>query len=288
MREQLVDWEALCRHPQVETLVELALAEDLGTGDVTTQAIFRAPRRARARLLARTPTVMCGAPLARDILRRLDPAVELHAETAEGEEVGSGATLLTLEADVRSLLTGERVMLNFLMRCCGVADGTRQAVGRLPMGVRARVYDTRKTMPGWRLLDKAAVRIGGGANHRVGLFDGVIIKDNHIAAAGSISAALAKVRERVGRRLPIEIEIDRLDQLDEALAGEPDVILLDNFDEAMLTEAVRRVGGRVELEASGGITIERLAAVAATGVDRISMGALTHSARPADLSLELE
>ncbi len=283
-----VDWQVILGHPEVQTLVALAIAEDVGTGDATTEAIFPAPRPARARIVSRGRTVVAGLPVAEIVFRYFDRNVGFVARAGDGETVEAGAVLCELEGDLRSILTAERCALNFLMRLCGVATAAAEAVARIPEGARARIYDTRKTVPGWRRLDKAAVRAGGGENHRMGLHDMVLIKDNHVAAMGSVTTAVERARRKHGARIPVEVEIDRLDQLDEALAAGPDMILCDNFGDDDLREAVRRTAGRVQLEASGGITLDRLAAVARTGVDRISMGALTHSARPADLSLEVE
>jgi len=281
------DWQAVLAHPEVQTLIALAIAEDVGAGDATTRAVFRDPRRVRARIVSRSRTVVAGLAVAEIVFRYFDREIQFSARCADGERVEADATLCDLEGDLRGILTGERCALNFLMRLCGVASATAAAVAAIPPATRARIYDTRKTTPGWRRLDKAAVRAGGGENHRMGLYDAILIKDNHVAAAGSVAAAVALAHEYQGGRLPVEVEIDRLDQLDEAIATGPDIILLDNFVEVDMTEAVRRVAGRIPLEASGGITVERIAAVASTGVDRISIGAITHSARPADLSLEI-
>lgn len=281
-----VNWNEILSDGSVEVLLELALREDLGTGDATTQSIFRAPKKVRGTLGARQETVVCGGPLIGAILRRFDPEAEIRALVGEGEIAGAGVVIAEIEADVRFLLSTERVMLNFLMRCCGVASAARRAVEALPAGSTAKIYDTRKTMPGWRRLDKAAVSTGGAENHRFGLFDAMMIKDNHIAAAGSISAAIRAARAWAGTRLTLEVEVDTLEQFDEALAEKPDIILLDNFTTDELREAVKRNTGAVILEASGGITLATIPAVGATGVDRISMGALTHSAVPADLGLD--
>lgn len=281
-----VDWPALLAHPDTQTLLELALREDIGPGDVTTAAIFPAPQAVRGHLMARTATVACGGPLAAHLLRRFDPAARFTPGVPDGTAVDAGTRLGWFEADVRAVLTLERTLLNFMMRLCGVAQAAHAAV-RAVAGSRAKIYDTRKTMPGWRGLDKAAVRTGGAENHRVGLFDAVLIKDNHVAAAGSVRDAVARARDAATPGMVVEVEIDTLSQLDEALQSGPDIILLDNFSDADLRLAVQRTAGRLPLEASGGVTLARLPALAMTGVDRISMGALTHSARPADLSLEL-
>ncbi|MBC7794105.1 MAG: carboxylating nicotinate-nucleotide diphosphorylase [Clostridia bacterium] len=280
------DWRPVLEHADVQLLIDLALREDLGSGDVTTQAIFRAPQQATVNVVSRTPTVACGQALAETIFHRLDPYVRCSGAYHDGDLVPAGATMFAVTGDVRALLTAERTVVNFLMRLCGVAANTRRAVGEIPLGAKARVFDTRKTLPGWRQLDKMAVRVGGGANHRIGLFDAVLIKDNHIAAAGSITKAIEAARTWTRGRMQIEVEIDRLDQLDEALLAKADIILLDNFDTASMKRAVEITAGRAELEASGGLTHDKLAEVAATGVDRISLGALTHTVVPADLALD--
>lgn len=281
-----VDWPTLLEHPHVQTLLQLALDEDVGDGDVTTQSIFREPAQVEASLVARSETVACGLPIIEELVQRLDPDARVTLNVEDGQRVPSMTPMAILHGDVRAILTAERPILNFLMRLCGVAHLTRQAVSQLPVGSHTKILDTRKTMPGWRHLDKAAVLTGGGANHRVGLYDGVIIKDNHIAAAGSLARAVAAARELAKPGVFVEVEVDTLAQLDEALAAEPDLILIDNFSLDDMRRAVERTAGRIPLEASGGMTLERIAEVAATGVDRISMGLLTHSALPADLALD--
>ncbi len=287
MTQTAVDWHALISLREVQQLVAVAIAEDVGTGDVTTQAIFAEPVQARARIISRTPTVVTGLPMAELVFRYFDVSCTLLPKVEDGGMVEPGGALCELTADLRAILTGERCALNFLMRLCGIATAARAAVTAVPSGSKTRIYDTRKTLPGWRRLDKAAVRAGGAENHRAGLYDAVLIKDNHVAGAGSVGRAVQLARARAARTLVVEVEIDRLDQLDEALDAGPDIILLDNFTDADLALAVRRADGRVELEASGGVTLARLPSLAATGVDRVSMGALTHTVRPADLSLEI-
>jgi nicotinate-nucleotide pyrophosphorylase (carboxylating) len=283
-----VDWTALCGHREVETLVGLAIAEDVGDGDITTQAVFRRGHRVRGRFLARSETVVCGVPLADQILRRFDADAVLSDIQPEGTSVAAGDTLFAVECDVCALLAAERCVLNFLMRLCGVAANARRATSALPPGSRTRVLDTRKTVPGWRRLDKAAVLTGGADNHRFGLFDAVLIKDNHIEAAGSVTHAVRQARDHAGPTVLVEVEIDRIDQLEAAIEAGADIVLLDNFDLEGMRAAVTAAAGRVSLEASGGVTEDRIAAIAATGVDRISLGALTHSVMPPDLSLDLE
>ena len=291
-RPDLVDWDGLLREPDVQILIELALREDIGATDVTTVAIFDAAQQVRAAIVTRSETVVCGLPLAESIFQRVDNSIAFTAVIGEGSPAKAGTILAELSGDVRGLLTAERCALNFLMRLCGIAMAARAAAGAVPDGCRAQIYDTRKTTPGWRHLDKAAVRVGGAQNHRFGLYDAVLIKDNHIAAASSVAQAvqLAKAyTKRMGHRdMTIEVEIDSLSQLNEALEAEPDIILLDNFDLDDLRTAVAQAEGRAILEASGGVTLRTIPEVARTGVGRISMGALTHTVRPADLSLEIE
>ncbi len=283
----LIDWPELISHPEVQALIALAIAEDVGDADVTTSALFTEPRRARAKVVCREAAVVAGLPVAEVIFRYFDHGLSFRGLARDGEALAAGSVLFELEASLAALLTAERVALNFLMRLCGVATATRHAVDELPPATKARIYDTRKTTPGWRRLEKAAVRAGGGCNHRLGLHDAVLIKDNHLAALGSLTEAVHKARAAYGDRYEIEVEIDSLAQLEEALASAPDIILLDNFCCADMEEAVRRAAGRVTLEASGGLVASDISAVAKTGVERISMGAITHSAKPIDLSLEV-
>lgn len=281
-----IDWSSLLDDANVQTLIDLALREDIGTGDATTHSVFPSSMQAQADVVARSATVACGMPLIAEIVRRFDPDAIVEDLRPDGTRVHAGSALASIRGDVRAILTCERVILNFLMRLCGIATLSRRAVDALPSGCRARIFDTRKTMPGWRRLDKAAVATGGAHNHRHGLFDGVIIKDNHIAAAGSIAQAVEAARRNVAKGMVIQVEVDTLEQLEEALSANPDLILLDNFSLEMMRTAVARTAGRIPLEASGGLTVERVAEVALTGVDRISMGALTHSATPVDIALD--
>jgi len=265
----------------------MALDEDVGSGDVTTGSIFTAATPVAGTILTRGDTIVCGLPLAAELFRRVDAGVALVAKVGEGEHAAAGDSIAAVRGDVRGILTGERCVLNFLMRLCGIATAAHAAASAIPKDCRARIYDTRKTTPGWRTLEKAAVRTGGAFNHRVGLFDAVLIKDNHVAAAGSVGESVRRARAHVGDSMPVEVEIDSLDQLDEALGAGPDIVLLDNFSFDDMRAAVAQTNGRAELEASGGITLTTIPEVARTGVDRISLGALTHTVRPADLSLEL-
>ncbi len=274
---------------QVDALIRLALDEDLGTGDQTTLATIPADAHGRAEVVAKAPLVLAGLPFFSRVFALLDPAVTVTALAAEGAQVAPGTRVAELDGPTRSLLAGERTALNILQRLCGTATVTRQYVDAVA-GTGARVTDTRKTTPGMRLMQKAAVAAGGGANHRFGLDSGVLIKDNHIAACGSLTAAVTRARERAPHLLKIEVEATTLQQVDEAVAAGADIILLDNMSTAMMADAVRRVrasGRPVLLEASGNLTLARLREVAETGVDFLSVGALTHSAPAADLSLEI-
>jgi nicotinate-nucleotide pyrophosphorylase (carboxylating) len=222
-----------------------------------------------------------------EVFRQVDPSIRVTLSAAEGATLPARTVAGQVVGSARSILSGERVALNILQRLCGVATATRRAVDAV-RGTKARIVDTRKTTPGLRALEKAAVRAGGGTNHRFGLFDGILIKDNHVAALGSVQGAIAEARTQAHHLLKIECEVTTLEQLDEALSANADVVLLDNMSLEQMAEAVKRTRGRALLEASGNMTLERLPAVAATGVDLISMGALTHSARAADISLEWE
>lgn len=268
----------------LDAVIVLALAEDVGAGDATTDAIVPEDASGLASIVAREAGVICGLEAAAAVFRRLDPAARFQALVTDGAFV-SPQPVARIEASLRAILTGERTALNLLQRMSGIATVTRAHVEEVD-GTGVEVLDTRKTAPGLRALDKYAVACGGGTNHRRGLDDAILIKDNHVAVAGGVSAAV-----RLARRsspLPIEVEVDTLDQLDEALAAAPDAILLDNMDPPALREAVRRTNGRCRLEASGGITLQTIRAVAETGVDAISVGALTHSVAALDVSLEVE
>src|SRR5947208_5488029 len=270
----------------MDDLVERALAEDVGTGDVTTEATVPAGARARATITQKAPGVVYGLDVAEAVFRRLDPEVRAERLVDEGVWRDDGGPVLRVEGSARALLTGERTALNFLQRLSGVATAAARAA-RAVEGTGATVLDTRKTTPGLRALEKAAVAAGGAGNHRAGLYDMVLIKENHIAAAGGIGAAVRAARERAPG-LPLEVEVRDLTEIDEALAAGADRLLLDNMAPAELRDAVAHVAGRARLEASGGVTFETLKEIADTGVDWVSVGALTHSAAALDLSLLLE
>lgn len=265
-------------------LIALALEEDIGPGDVTSLLI--APDQiGSASVLARTALVLAGSEAFIEVFRQVDPEVRVAFSMADGAEVPPGTIVGTVEGRSRSLLAGERTALNLLQRLCGVASMARRAVAAVA-GTKARVVDTRKTTPGMRALEKNAVRAGGATNHRIGLFDGVLIKDNHVRAAGGVGPAIRAARPNAHHLLRIECEVTTLTELEEALAERADVILLDNMTAATMRRAVEITAGRAVLEASGGVTVARLPEIAATGVDLISMGALTHSAPAADIALE--
>ena len=272
--------------PEVlERVVAAALAEDVGEGDVTTEATVASEAVGTAEILVKEPGVVCGLGVAEAVFRALDPDIRFEPLVREGAVIDRATAVALVAGPERAILTGERVALNFLGRLSGVATLTKRYVDAVA-GTGAAILDTRKTTPGLRALEKHAVSCGGGRNHRFGLDDGVLVKDNHLRAAGSVSKAVESVRGATV--LPIEVECDRLEQVSEALDVGVDAILLDNMTLDELSSAVALVGGRARLEASGGVTLENVRAVAETGVDEISVGALTHSARSLDVSLELK
>jgi len=274
-------------------LVELALAEDLGAaGDRTSSALIPADQPGRAAFVARTAGVAAGLPAAALVCAAVDPTIEFTPAVADGSRLNRGVVLATVAGSLRSILAAERTALNFLQRLSGVASLTQRYADAVA-GTRAAVLDTRKTTPGWRLLEKYAVRMGGGTNHRVGLYDGVLIKDNHLAGlGGDVRRAVELARAAPGNAgLPVEVEVDTLDQLEHALAAKADIVLLDNMPPDQMRAAVARrdaVSPGTKLESSGGINLDTIAAAAATGVDRISVGALTHSAPALDIALDYQ
>ncbi len=275
-----------------QVLIDLTLVEDLNGGtDLTCSALIRPDERAAVQVVARRRGVLAGEPLGRMVFATLDPDVDWAAERQDGDVLEPGSVVATVTGRLASLLTGERTMLNFLTHLSGIASLTRQFV-EAAAGTRAQILDTRKTLPGWRALQKYAVRCGGGTNHRMGLYDGVLIKDNHLAAwteGHSIAEAVGTARQRSPTGIGIEVEVDTLDQLVDALRGRPEIVLLDNMSPAQLRSAVELRDAQapgVLLEASGGITLETVAEVARTGVERISIGGLTHSAPALDLAFD--
>ncbi|MGQ9801116.1 MAG: carboxylating nicotinate-nucleotide diphosphorylase [Candidatus Saccharicenans sp.] len=274
---------------RVDQLIDLALAEDLPAGDITTEAVVPAGEQARAVFLAKQNGVLAGIEVAARVFIRLDPDVEFRKKLEDGQEFERGQLLAEVSGRAASLLQAERTVLNFLQRLSGIASLTRSFVNEI-RGTRAHILDTRKTTPGWRALEKYAVRMGGGCNHRMSLSEMVLIKDNHIRIAGGISPALKKAREHLQVRnlggVKIEVEATSLDEVREALENGADWIMLDNMSVEEIKAAVSLVAGRVPLEVSGQVNLETVRNVAMTGVDYISVGALTHSFRSADISLE--
>lgn len=271
----------------IDRIIENALAEDIHTGDITTLAVVRQGGEARAIIKAKEEMVLAGIRVAARVFSLLDERIAFTPHFADGDLLASGDLIAELRGDASVLLQGERVALNLLQRMCGIATLTARYAEAV-RGTRARVVDTRKTTPGLRVLEKYSVRVGGGTNHRTGLYDGVLIKENHIAAAGGITEAVRRARNYIPHTLKIEIETETLPQVAEALAAGADIIMLDNMDLAAIREAVALIGGRALVEASGGVNLDTIRGIAETGVDIISVGALTHSARAMDISMLLE
>lgn len=266
-------------------LVRRALAEDFGWGDVTTEAIIDREQKARGLIIAKSTCVLAGVDIAVEAFRQLDPAAQISIRRTDGQVCTPGTEVAEIRGHATALLTAERTALNFLQRLCGIASLTRQFVD-LADG-RITVLDTRKTTPILRALEKYAVRAGGGVNHRSGLDDGILIKDNHVRLAGSVGGAVAAMK-KANREMPTEVEAQSLAQVDEALEAGADIILLDNLSTEEIIDAVQRCRGRAKTEISGGVTLQRMPELAATGADCVSVGALTHSAPAADLSFEIE
>ncbi|MBI5535317.1 MAG: carboxylating nicotinate-nucleotide diphosphorylase [Deltaproteobacteria bacterium] len=269
-------------------IIERALLEDLGSGDITTEATVEAGAQAMAIAVARSPLVVCGGDVFCAVFKRLDASIQFESLVEDGQRVERGAHLWKLRGPARAILMGERVALNLTQRMSGVATLTRAFVDALPAGSPTRVVDTRKTTPGLRALERYAVRVGGGRNHRDNLSSAVLIKDNHIVAAGGIESAVKRARERAPHTSRIEIEVANLAELDTALALGCEIIMIDNFSHADMLEAVKRGKGKAILEVSGGVKLDRIRDLASAGVDVISAGALTHSAPAADIALDME
>jgi nicotinate-nucleotide pyrophosphorylase (carboxylating) len=267
-------------------LIRLALEEDIGSGDVTTDALIESERMARAVIFAKESLLLAGLLVAQEVFITLDPATAFETTFRDGDRVETGDEILTVRGRLRPLLSGERTALNFLQRLSGISTLARQYVDRVA-GSKARLTDTRKTTPGWRSLEKYAVKVGGADNHRFGLYDGILIKDNHIEACGGIRGAVAKLRSARDPSQEIEVEASDLEQVNEALESGADIIMLDNMDLTDIRKAVSIVKGRALVEVSGGVTLDRLAEIADSGVDIISIGALTHSARAVDISMRV-
>lgn len=275
------------QNPFIVDLIKRALEEDIWTGDITTEAVIPAERQAVGRVWTKVDGVIAGLPLLKQVFLQLDPTLEVELLVNDGFVATAGSALASISGSARSILQGERVALNFLQRLSGIATRTSRLAEPIKF-YQGRIVDTRKTTPGLRMLEKYAVRMGGGYNHRFGLYDAVLIKDNHIAVAGSIKEAVAAVRRRVGHTTKIEVEVESLEQLNEALESRADIIMLDNMSMDMMKEAVKLAHGKAILEASGGITEENIVEVAKTGVDYISIGGITHSIKALDISLDIE
>lgn len=275
----------LFNNPQVESIIDLALNEDIGTGDITTISTIPDDKTAHGRFIAKEDMVICGIELARHIFAKVDNTIEFNSSYTDGETVKKGNIIATVCGNAQNVLTAERTALNFMQRLTGIATRTAAAVAEVS-GTKAKITDTRKTTPGMRVLEKYAVRIGGGTNHRFNLADGVLIKDNHIAVSGGIKNAVANARNTIPHTLKIEVEVETKEQLEEALDAGADIIMLDNMTNEQMAECVKLIGGKALVEASGNMGEKSLRDVAATGVDIISIGALTHTVRAADISLK--
>ncbi len=285
------DAGAMVSGQQVLSIVRRALEEDLPWGDITTETLVPAEVQSSGRFICKDDGVVCGLAVVAAVFRELDPSLEFLARVHDGQQVAGGAVIAEVRGRTRPILTGERTALNLLQRMSGIATETARYVAAV-LGSGATIVDTRKTAPGLRVLDKYAVRCGGGSNHRFCLSDGVLVKDNHVAALGersgeALTSALQAARASMPHTTRLEVEVDRLDQIAFALAGGADIILLDNMDPEQLGQAVELIAGRALTEASGGVTLESVAAIARSGVDLISVGALTHSVKALDVGLDL-
>ena len=269
-----------------EKLIDSALSEDIGAGDITTDNLVAPGQTGTAIILAKEPMVLAGLAVATRVFEKLDPGLQIDTRYADGDELMVGSQIMSLAGHLGPLLRGERTALNFLQRMSGIATHVRlyaAAVSKYPV----RLVDTRKTTPGWRVLEKYAVRVGGAANHRMGLYDGVLIKDNHIAACGSITTAVTRVRANISHLAKIEVEVGTLDEVAEALGAGAEVIMLDNMNLDEIRAAVAQINRRAIVEVSGNVSLEKLPALAQTCVDIISVGALTHQARSVDISMRI-
>lgn len=269
---------------EIDRIIRTALEEDIGLGDITTEVTVASETQARAELVAKEDFVLSGIDVAAQVFKTVDAGVDFEPLLQDGCQVRKGEVLAWLRGSAASLLQGERVALNLLQRMCAIATLTGRYVAAVE-GTRATIVDTRKTVPGLRVLDKYSVRMGGGRNHRIGLFDGVLIKENHVAAAGGIAEAIGRAKQKLPHTLKIEIETRNFDEVEQALGAGADIIMLDNMSLDEMRSAVEMIDGRALVEASGGVNLETVGEIAATGVDIISVGALTHSIKAADISL---
>lgn len=272
---------------QIERIIELALDEDIQSGDITTEAIINKSQKTDAFIKAKEDGVIAGLPIAEKVFRKLDPDLIWNPLVNDGDKIKSSEILVKFSGKYSALLTAERTALNFLQRMSGIATQTNLFVSVIKDS-KTKILDTRKTIPGHRLLDKYAVKMGGGTNHRIGLYDLVMIKDNHIKVAGSITNAVAQIREKYGNKFRIEVETTNLDEVNEALKCNADIIMLDNMTNEAMDDAVKLINGRAQTEASGNMTIERIKSTAEIGVDFISIGMLTHSVKALDISMYIE
>lgn len=268
-------------------LIDLALKEDYGSGDITTDNLIDPALSGIGHMIAKEPLVVAGIDIVQQVFNHIDPDTAMTPNYADGDFIQKGETILTIKGSMRALLIGERTALNFLQRLSGIATLVRSYVDMLE-NKKVRLADTRKTTPGWRILEKYAVRVGGGDNHRMGLYDGVLIKDNHIAARGGIQQSIEQVRNKISHLIKIEIEVSDLEQVKEAVQAGADIIMLDNMDEDQIKKAVKLINGKAVIEVSGNVTKNDLPRLAETGVDIISVGALTHSARCVDISMRIK
>ena len=268
----------------IHPIIRRALAEDVGSGDITTLAVLTGREEGTAQAVAKSAMVVAGLDVFERTFHYFDPDIRFTACLPDGQKASRGEVLAEVSGKLQNILTAERVALNFFQRMCGIATTTRKYVEAVG-GLHAKILDTRKTVPGLRILDKYAVRVGGGFNHRFALYDGILIKDNHLALAGGISAALARVRGKIPHTLKVEVEVKNLGEVEEALGAGADVIMLDNMTIPAMKAAVALIGGRVPVEASGNVTLANVRQIAEVGVDFISVGALTHSVTAADISL---
>jgi len=268
-------------------IINLALKEDIGSGDVTTNLIVPDFQKGIAEIFVKEDGVIAGLSVANEVFKRLNNKITFRKFVKEGDKVSKGIKIAEVKGSLRTLLTGERTALNFLQRMSGIATFTAKFVAQLE-GLNTKILDTRKTVPCLRMLDKYSVKIGGGTNHRFGLYDMVLIKDNHIKAAGSITRAVQLIRKKLKKKMKIEVETANLDEVKEALSNKVDIIMLDNMSVEMMEQAVKLIGGKAKVEASGNVTLENVRKIALTGVDFISVGALTHSVKALDISMKIQ
>ncbi len=271
----------------IDDLIQLALQEDIGPGDITTDNLVAPHTQGKGVIVAKQDLVVAGLQVAEKVFTALAPRIDFEALCADGDQLLAGSTVVEIEAGLGALLKGERTALNFLQRLSGIATQARAFVGEVA-GTSVRLVDTRKTTPGWRVLEKYAVRIGGAHNHRMGLYDGVLIKDNHIAVSGGIANAVKTVRQQISHLVKVEVEAATFEEVKAAMAADADVIMLDNMDLEQIRRAVRMIDKKALVEVSGNVTRQRLKTLAQTGVDLISIGALTHSAVAVDMSMRIE